>query len=250
MASGRRPVVALTAAVERTHWGEGWEGEAVLLPADYARAVERAGGLALLVPPDPALATAPDDLLDAVDALLLSGGADLDPASFGAEPLPGLETTDPRRDAIEIALARRAIARDLPVLGICRGLQVLNVATGGTLHQHLPDALGHSEHRRRIASFEGNRHDVVLAEGSRLRAIERTAVLHPASHHHQGVDRIGRGLRVTAWSPEDELVEGVEVASCRFAVGVQWHPEIEEEGALIGALVEAARAADRVPAAR
>lgn len=205
--------------------------------------MQRAGAVPLLIPPDADVAAEPDLLLDVVDAVLLSGGADLDPATYGAAPDPCLEETAPDRDAMELALVRRALERDIPVLGVCRGLQVLNIAAGGTLHQHLPDVLGHDGHRRRIGSFTHNRHELVVRAGSRVHAVERSTVITAASHHHQGVDRLGAGLTVTAHAPVDGLPEALEAPDRRFAVAVQWHPEIEEEAALIAALVAAARGA-------
>lgn len=234
----RRPAIGICTALERARWSV-WDQEAVLLPRNYVQAVQRAGGLALLVPPDPAQAGAPDELLDRLDGLMLAGGADIDPAVYGAEP--HAETTDTvrERDEFEIALVRRALARDVPLLVICRGMQVLNVACGGTLHQHLPERLGHGGHRRVVGTFEGSDHEVTLAPGSlaaRAAGEERHGT---KSHHHQGVDRIGDGLVVTGRA-EDGLPEALEAPGRPFALGVQWHPEADERSRLIGALVEAA----------
>ncbi len=136
------PAIGICAAVERVSWGV-WDGyEVTLAPRGYVNAVQRAGGIAIVLPPDEAAVADPDILLDRVDALMLAGGADIDPASYGAEPHPETRGTWPDRDAFELALARRALERDLPVLGICRGMQLLNVALGGTLVQHLPDDAG------------------------------------------------------------------------------------------------------------
>ena len=134
-----RPVIGLCTALKRARWSV-WDQQAMLLPHSYVRAVQRAGGVALMLAPDPAAVREPDTLLDLVDALLLAGGADMDPAAYGAEPHAATVGSVPERDAFEIALARRAIERDMPFLGICRGMQVMNVARGGTLNQHLPDA--------------------------------------------------------------------------------------------------------------
>jgi putative glutamine amidotransferase len=217
----------------------------VLLARDYVRAVQRAGGLAVLLPPDEAVAEAPDLLLDRVDALLLAGGTDVDPGSYAAAAHPQTGPTRPERDRFELALARRALERDLPLLGICRGMQVLNVARGGTLHQHLPDLVGHEDHRRVPGAFGD--HDVRLEAGS-LAARAAGEARHPTkSHHHQGVDRLGEGLRVTGWAVGDDLPEAIEDPAAGFALGVQWHPEANAESRVVGALVAEARARHRAP---
>ncbi|WP_205697592.1 gamma-glutamyl-gamma-aminobutyrate hydrolase family protein [Conexibacter sp. SYSU D00693] len=234
------PVIGLCCPVERASWGL-WEVDAHLLPREYADAVQRAGGLALLLPPDPRALEEPDVWLDLVDGLLVPGGADVDPASYGATPHAQTRGTSPERDAFEEALLRRAIERDLPVLGICRGMQVLNVALGGTLLQHVPDVVGHPDHRRTPGTFEGNDHEVVLRPGSlaaRAAGEERHRAL---SHHHQAVDRLGEGLVVTGRAVGDDLVEAVELPGRRFVLGVQWHPEADEASRLVAALVDEAR---------
>jgi putative glutamine amidotransferase len=236
-----RPVIGLCSALEHARWSV-WDQQAVLLPRSYVDAVQRAGGVALLLPPDPAAVTAPDALLDLVDALLLAGGADMDPASYGAEPHETTVHTVPERDAFELALARRAIERDMPFLGICRGMQVMNVARGGTLTQHLPDDYGHHDHRRTLGSFDDADHDVRLAHGSLAARVAREELHGTKSHHHQGVDRVGEGLEVTGWATIDDLPEAIEVPGNRFALGVQWHPEADATSPLIAALVEEARA--------
>jgi len=235
------PVVGICAAVERVSWGV-WDGyEVTLAPRAYVTAVQRAGGLAIVLPPDPAVAARPEVLLDRVDALLLTGGADVDPASYGAEPHPETVGTWPDRDAFEIALTRGALEHDMPVLGICRGMQLLNVALGGTLDQHLPESTGSEEHRTVAGTF--SKHDVRLEPGTLACAAAGTEGFVVWSHHHQGVDRLGGGLRVSGWSRGDDLVEAIELPGRRFALGVVWHPEEDEDSRLIGALVEAARGA-------
>jgi putative glutamine amidotransferase len=236
-----RPTIGICTPLERARWAA-WDLDAFVLPRSYVDAVHRAGALALLLAPDPALAEDPDEILDRIDGLMLVGGADLDPRSYGAEAHPLTIGSVPERDAFEIALADRALARDLPVLGICRGMQVLNVARGGTLHQHLPEVVGHEEHRRVLGSFDGADHDVRLAAGSlaaRAAGEERHAT---KSHHHQAVDRVGEGLVVTGWAEMDELPEAIELPGSRFALGVQWHPEADETSRLIAALVAESRA--------
>lgn len=235
-------MIGICTALERARWSV-WDQEAMLIPRSYVDAVQRAGGLALLLAPDPQLVRDPDEILDLLDGLLLAGGADIDPASYGAEPHPQTTGTVPERDHFEIALARRALARDLPLLGVCRGMQLLNVATGGTLDQHIPDTQGHEDHRRAVGSFDGSDHDVRLAAGSlaaRAAGEERHAT---KSHHHQGIDALGEGLEVTGWSELDDLPEAVEAPGRRFALGVQWHPEADELSRVIEAFVREAAAA-------
>jgi putative glutamine amidotransferase len=174
---------------------------------------------------------------------MLAGGADIDPASYGAQPHPTTLGAVPERDAFEIALARRALERDLPLLGICRGLQIMNIAGGGTLHQHLPELLGHEDHRRVLGTFDGADHPVLLEHGS-LAARAAGELRHATkSHHHQGIDRLGDGLQITGRAEMDDFPEAIEAPDRRFALGVQWHPEADEQSRLIAALVEEAAAA-------
>jgi putative glutamine amidotransferase len=235
------PVVGICAAIERVAWGV-WDGyEVTLAPRAYVSAVQRAGGLAIVLPPDAVAVRDPDALLDRVDALILAGGADLDPASYGAQAHAETKGTWPERDAFELALARRALERDMPLLGICRGMQLLNVALGGTLDQHLPESIGSEAHRTVAGTF--SKHRVRLAPGSLACSAAGLEGFVVWSHHHQGVERLGEGLVVSGWSADDELVEAVELPDKRFALGVVWHPEEDEDSPLIAALVEAARGA-------
>ena len=232
-----RPVIGICTPLERARWGA-WNLDAFLLPRNYVDAVHRAGAMALLLAPDPVLVEDPDEILDRLDGLMLAGGADIDPEAYCAAAHPLTIGSVPERDTFEVALVRRALERDLPVLGICRGMQVMNIACGGTLHQDLPEVLGHEEHRRVLGSFDGADHDVRLKPGS-LAARAAGEERHVAkSHHHQGVDRVGDGLEVTGWATVDELPEALERADNGFALGVQWHPEADETSRLIAALVE------------
>ena len=201
----------------------------------YVEMLERAGARPLLVPPSE---SGVEETLDALDGLLLSGGADLDPASYAAEPHPETSGTRPARDRAELALLEAALARDLPVLAVCRGSQILNVARGGDLVQHLPDVVGHEEHRAVPGIF--SEHPVRIEDGSRLGALVGGHA--PVkSHHHQGFGRVGEGLREVAWA-DDGTVEALEDPSQRFALGVLWHPEAGEDARLFEALVDEARA--------
>jgi putative glutamine amidotransferase len=237
-----RPVIGICTALERAKWSV-WDQQAYLLPRSYIRAIQGAGGIAVMLPPDEALERDPDDVLDLLDGLILAGGADIDPASYGEAPHPETRGTVPERDEFEIALARRALERDLPLLGVCRGMQLMNVAVGGTLLQHLPDSHGHHEHRRNPGSFKGADHDVRLSDGSLAARAAGETVHATKSHHHQGIDRLGEGFEVTGWSAIDELPEAFEMPDRRFALGVQWHPEADEKSRLIEALVREADAA-------
>jgi putative glutamine amidotransferase len=227
-------LIGLCTALERSQFGA-WDADAFLLHHTYVDAVQRAGGAVVMLPPDPDVD--PDQLLDVVDGLILAGGRDIDPAAYGADPVDG--TDDPRteRDEFEIVLARRAMERDIPLLGICRGMQLMNVARGGTLVQDLPAHV----HRRSVGTFDGNDHAVHLAEES-LAARAAGELNHGTlSHHHQGIDRVGDGLRITGWADDDELPEALEDPDLQFALGVQWHPEADPDSPVIAALVEAAR---------
>jgi putative glutamine amidotransferase len=231
-----RPVIGICTALERARWGM-WDQEAVLLPRSYVEAVQHAGGLVLMLPPDAQLLEDPGELLELLDGLVLAGGADIDPGSYGESAHPETLNTVPERDRFEIALVRAAIERDLPVLGICRGMQLINVAYGGTLLQHLPERFGHHEHLRVPGSFDGADHDVDLVEGS-LAAHAAGETRHATkSHHHQGVDRLGEGLQISGCSTIDGLPEAIEMPDRRFVLGVQWHPEADETSHVLGALV-------------
>jgi putative glutamine amidotransferase len=231
-----RPNIGVTAATERVSYGVWEEVPAIISPARYLQAVQRAGGRAVLLPPDPEDAQDPGEVLDLLDALVVSGGAgDLDPTLYGDERHPETGPVQEERDAYELALVRGALEREMPVLGICRGMQILNVAYGGTIEQHLPDVLGHEEHRHTPGTFAD--HEVRLVPDSlaaRAAGVGRTPV---KSHHHQGIKEVGEGLQVTGWAIEDDAVEALEDPSCPFVLGVLWHPEEDEKSQLIKALV-------------
>jgi putative glutamine amidotransferase len=228
-----RPLIGITSYDEPVAWGA-WNVEAVLVPSAYVRAVERAGGRAVVVPPS-------DDDLEAtlavLDGIVFSGGGDLDPTVYGAEPHDETRGVSAKRDEAELALVRAALERDMPVLAVCRGSQVLNVALGGTLVQHLPEVVGHDRHLHTPGEFAD--HDVRVAPESRVGTLlgKRAPV---KSHHHQAYGTLGEGLREAAWA-DDGTVEAIEDPRRRFAVGVLWHPEEGEDRALFEALVDEAR---------
>lgn len=232
MLSGVRPLIGITTYVERAQWGV-WDTTAALLPYSYVRAVEAAGGRAVLLPPTPDGAS---ETLDLVHGLILAGGADVDPARYGATPHAetiGLRTD---RDGGEAALLTEALKRKTPVLGICRGMQLLNVVSGGTLHQHLPEVVGSTDHRPEPGVF--GEHGVRFETGSLVCRLlgERSDV---KSYHHQGVDRVAPNLVATGWA-DDGSVEVIERTDTTFALGVLWHPEEGEDAGLFRGLVEAA----------
>lgn len=229
-----RPLIGISGQLEAAHWGT-WIREAVLSPVGYTRAVDRAGGVPVVLPPLPARAV--DSLLRGIDGLLLTGGTDVDPALYDAPRHECTDPPNPRRDTFETALVRAAINAGLPLLAIGRGLHVLNVVRGGTLIQHLPDTVGHSDH----APGPGHRndHDVQLSAGSLVGRMLGDAARVPATHH-QAVHRLGHGLLAVGWA-RDHVVEAVELPGHRFAVGVQWHPEESDDRRIVDAMVAAAR---------
>jgi putative glutamine amidotransferase len=233
------PVIGITMGPysqdPRGHW----------LREDYLRSVERAGAVPVaLAPVRPGAAPA---LLARLDGLVLSGGSDIDPALFGAAPHPAVRGVARERDEFELALAREALEKDRPLLAICRGHQVLNVATGGTLVQDIPSEVeGAVDHDPDVERWV-TAHDVSILQGTRLREILGRGEVAVNSFHHQAVAELGRGLVVSARSTRDGVVEGIEAPGLRFALGVQWHPEgfwREEVGfhPLFAALAEAAGA--------
>jgi putative glutamine amidotransferase len=239
----RRPVIGICAAIESAAWGVWHDLDANVSQRTYSVGVSDAGGLPLLLPADDVTAESPDQLLDLLDGLVLSGGADLDPATYGAEPEPETIGYRPERDRFELALARRALDRELPVLGICRGMQLLNVACGGTLEQQLPDV---DVHLHTPGQFTD--HDVRLEPGSlaaRAVGAERVSV---RSHHHQGIERLGNGLVASGWSDPGETIEAIERPDRGWALGVLWHTEEDRMSPVLAALSAAAGRAAEVRA--
>jgi putative glutamine amidotransferase len=217
----RTPVIGLTTYLERATQGV-WDVRASFLPQQYFDAVTASGGAAVLLPPQPRPDAAAEVVLDGLDGLILTGGLDVQPELYGAERHPSTDPARPDRDAWELALLRGARARGIPVFGICRGLQLINVAAGGTLHQHLPEALGTERYRVGGGVFAEN--TVAVEDGTRLAGLVGAGDLVVHSYHHQGVDRVGDGLVVTART-DDGLVQAFEAAGEDYLVAVQWHPE-------------------------
>jgi putative glutamine amidotransferase len=231
-----RPVVGISTAIETAAWTVWRDVEVNISPRTYSTGVADAGGLPLLLAADDSIADSPEQLLDLLDGLVLSGGSDLDPAGYGAEPNPMTTGARPERDGFEIALACGALERDLPVLGICRGMELLNVARGGTLVQHLTDADLHLHTPGRYSD-----HEVRLEEGSlaaRAVGAERLSV---RSHHHQGIAALGDGLVASGWAEPGGVVEAIEIPDRRWALGVLWHTEEDRASPVLGALTEAAQ---------
>jgi putative glutamine amidotransferase len=233
-----RPLIGVCAAIERASFGVWSDEPATVLPLSYSRAIHGAGGMMAMLPPDRRSSEDPRDLLDRIDALVLGGGADMDAESQGVEAHPETIGTNPDRDRFEIALALGALDRGMPLLGVCRGMQVLNVACGGTLDQHIPDRLGHEIHRPVPGAWA--EHEVRIEPGSLAAEAAGTERLTVKSHPHQGIDRIADALTATAWATDDESVEAIESGDGGFALGVLWHPEEDATDAIIPSLISRA----------
>ncbi len=235
---GQRPVIGLTTYREVAAWGV-WSQRADVLHAEYADAVVAAGGVPVLLPPASGSEVSARAVVARIDGLIVAGGADVDPSRYGEEPHVRTIGWREDRDAWELALLSAAAEAGLPVLGVCRGMQLMAVAAGGALDQHTPDVVGHEEHNPGADQFGAL--TVRTAAGSRVRAAEGETVT-ASCHHHQSV-RLHPGFTATAWSV-DGTVEAMEAPGDRFCVGVQWHPEVDRDQSLFTALVAAA--ADRI----
>jgi putative glutamine amidotransferase len=243
----RRPLIGLTSYAEQVHHGRN-DLMAAMLPMTYVKAVHATGGRAVLITPD----DPGTDVLEALDGIVFCGGGDIDPAHWGAPKHPATEA-DAVRDASELILMRAALEADLPMLGVCRGLQMMAVATGGSLHQHLPDIVGHERHRAAAGTdplaagaSDYGRHDVVVEEDTMARGLFGRA-LTVNSFHHQAIADPGE-FRPVGWCPDDQIIEIVEHPGKSFALGVQWHPERTTDLRAFAALAEAA-ARDRATVA-
>jgi putative glutamine amidotransferase len=229
-----RPLIGLTTYGDQARYGSN-NLYSAMLPMAYVRAVNASGGRAVLIPED----DPGTDVLDALDGIIFTGGGDVTPCYYGAEADP--ETIPvPARDASEMVLMRAALDADLPILAICRGMQLLAAASGGTLHQHLPDVLGHGEHQ--LGGFQFNRVPVHVRPESQLSQLIGSDVQAVPVAHHQAVDKLGEGLVASAWT-RDQVVEAIEYPAATFALGIQWHPEeLSEDFGLFRGFIEAARA--------
>jgi putative glutamine amidotransferase len=238
MASRGETVIGICAVRERARWAF-WDQPAHLVADTYVAAVQETGAIAVLLPVDP---RAPEALLDRIDGLMVIGGADLDPDVYGQERSEHTEKTYRERDEFELALTRAAIERGVPFLGICRGMQLLNVACGGTLNQHLVDGDGQNTHRRVIGTFSGTEHDIDLTPGSLAERALGEPVHEARCHHHQAIDRLGDGL-VVSGRARDGVAEAIELDGDGrgWALGVQWHPEAGDKRELFEAFCRAAR---------
>ncbi len=243
----KRPLIGMTAYAEQVRHGRN-DLLAGMLPMTYVKAVHAVGGRAVLITPD----DPGTDVIDSLDGIVFCGGGDVDPAHWGAPPHPATEVDGPR-DASELILMRAALAAGLPTLGVCRGMQVMAVATGGSLHQHLPDLIGHDRHRAAAGTdplaagaSDYGRHDVVVEERSMAhRLLGRSLTVN--SFHHQAIADPGEFVPV-GWCPDDRVIEIVEHPAHTFALGVQWHPERTADLRVFAALVEASVEARSVAA--
>ncbi|MCY9783358.1 gamma-glutamyl-gamma-aminobutyrate hydrolase family protein [Nocardiopsis sp. EMB25] len=233
-----RPVIGISAYAEQARWGEAWDLPAVLLPRAYADQVADAGGVPVLLPPLAGVGGA----VERLDGLLLAGGGDIDPGRYGAPTDARTAGVRGARDTAEIELLEAALARGLPVLGVCRGMQLLNVVRGGTLNQHLPDLVGHHGHRERVGVF--GTHPVTVAEFSRTADVLGRTELEVPTYHHQSLAELGEDVTATAWA-DDGTVEAIEYTDRFNVLGVQWHPEMGKDPSLFQWLVERASGSDR-----
>ena len=231
------PTIGITTYHMNANW-RGWSEAGALLPWTYVTSIRENGGRPVLLPPGGDAAEA-EETVAVLDGIVIAGGGDIDPAIYGAPRHPKTDVTAPDRDSWELALTEAAVKLGVPLLGICRGMQMLNVATGGSLHQHVPDLVGHDGHTGRVDGF--GTHKVRVTTGSILQSIlPGGEYFEVPTHHHQAVDVIGSGLVPVAWA-EDGLVEAIESTTPgEFLLGVQWHPEQGMDPRLFRALASAA----------
>jgi putative glutamine amidotransferase len=235
-------MIGITTYHTSVDW-RGWPEEGALLPWTYVTSVRESGGSAILLPPNgdaSAAAAEAEAIVSRLDGVIIAGGADIDPAIYGAPAHPETDVSSPDRDVWELAVAEAALRLRVPLLGICRGMQLLNVACGGTLHQHIPDIVGHGNHSGTEKGF--GRHRVRVTAGTTVISIlpDGGEYFEVPTHHHQAVDKVGDGLAAVAWA-DDGIIEAVEsVSPGEFTVGVQWHPEQGTDLRLFRALTAAA----------
>jgi putative glutamine amidotransferase len=245
-----RPTIGITTYHTRADW-RGPREDSALLPWTYVKATRAGGGIPVLLPPG-GIASDAEDVVSVLDGIVIVGGEDINPVRYGARPHPKTEATVPERDEWELAVAAAAIRLNVPLLGICRGMQVVNIACGGTLHQHVPDLVGHEGHNGPADGY--GTHKVRITAGELLASILPSPgeYFEVATHHHQAVDLPGAGLTAVGWA-DDGIIEAIESTS-GFTVGVQWHPEQGTDERLFAALVRAAelrsseRAVEAMPA--
>lgn len=246
MSTTAKPVIGLTTYKQRAQTGV-WDTTAAYLPAQYFEAVQKAGGIPVLLPPQPVDDEVAARVLDGLDGLIITGGGDIEATRYGAEPHEKADAPNRERDAFEDALLSAAIDRELPFLGICRGLQMLNVVRGGTLVQHLPEIVG--DDRYNVGGGEFAVNEASVDPDTRLAELVGAGPIEGKSYHHQAVAELGDGLRATAHTA-DGTVYAVELPEVPFGVAVQWHPEEDaaDDARLFAGLVEAARVyAERQP---
>ena len=218
-----RPLIGITSSYS-------WDNHSHRIPNSYIDAIERAGGTPVILPPTFTIDV--KQLLEVVDGLVLTGGGDVDPQMYGEDPIPNMGSIDPKRDHFELEITRRALGIGKPVLAICRGHQVLNVAAGGTLYQDIPSQIkGSIKHRGKAPVYYPS-HNVRVQEGSKLHGMFEKAELGVNSFHHQAVKDLGEGLVATAWAP-DGVIEAMELSRETFVLGVQWHPERMIDGEML-----------------